>query len=152
MSTSTIPAFLDALADALAALPALASASVFSAPAGDSRPRVAIELGMDSDGNDEIEMNDAPMTMNGQRVEEYAVPGWTYATDPRAGETGIRAARDAAFALYAAVETYLNDYPTVGGTCVDADLERGKIRQPYGPEGHACFIDFTIRVRATKNP
>jgi len=146
MSTSTLPAVLTALQAALDGLSGLDGVSVFSGPAGDSQTLECVELGA------EIPMTSEPAAMNGLRKEEYSIDGSVFSIKPGAGETVIQAARTRAFAMYAYIETYLNDTPTIGGTCTDSNLEQSKVKQSYLPDGRMCAIEFTINVTAFVNP
>lgn len=146
MMTSTIPDFLDALVDALATLSALQRVTVTSGLPG---PTVALEevaIGY------QVEVDDQPLTMGGNRLETYTVSGHLSIEKPGAGEDAIRNARDRAFEIYAAIETYLNDYPTVGGTVLHAAMQRNQVRNNIALEGRLCEIEFDIQVRAAKNP
>jgi cell division ATPase FtsA len=146
MSTSTIPAFLNELVDTLATLEGLQQVTISSGLAG---PTVALEqvaIGA------QVEVDDQPLTMGGNRLETYTVSGELIIEKPGAGEDAIRNARDRAFEVYAVIETYLNDYPTVGGTVTHAQLQRNQVRNNIAMEGRTCEIDFDIHVRAAKNP
>lgn len=101
---------------------------------------------------EEVELADEPMTMGGNRLENYSVSGFLWVEKAGADETVIREARDRAFDIFAAIETYLNDTPTVGSTVLDADLEANSCKNMMSPEGRVCVIEFTVRVRAAKNP
>lgn len=146
MSTSTIPSVLDGLVDALALVAALSGVGIYSGPAGDSRGVDTIELGI------EVTIDETPMALGGTRLEKYALDCEVYSVNPGAKETGIRAARDSVFTLFAAIETYLNDNPTIGGLCLDADLAAGKLKQGYSPEGRHASLEFKINVQAVINP
>jgi hypothetical protein len=146
MMTSTIPDFLDALVDALATLSALQNVTIASGLAG---PTVALEevaIGY------QVDIDEQPRTMGGNRLETYSVAGHLAIEKPGAGEDAIRNARDRAFEVYAAIETYLNDYPTVGSTVLDAEIRAGQVRNNIAMEGRTCEIEFTINVRAAINP
>jgi len=146
MSTSTIPAVLDALVDALKAVPGLSGVGVFSGPAGDSGVVECIEIGS------EIQITESAAGMGGIRDERFDVEGSVFAIKPGASEAAIRAARDRAFDLFAEVETYLNDNHTVGGTCATTDISKGTVKQGYFQDGRICSIEFTVAVTSFVNP
>ncbi len=146
MSTSTIPAVLDALVAALALRSGLVGVGVWSAPAGDSKYLENIEFGA------EIDIDQSSVTMGGGRQETYRIDGGIGITKAGAGEDTIKAARDRCFALLAELEAYLNDNPTIGGTCMDADLDTGQMKQGYQTNGRTCSVEFAITVRAFINP
>lgn len=146
MSTSTIPAVLSGLVDALVLRAGLSGVVVLSAVGGDTRTVDTIELGL------EVDITEAPFTMGGSRLEEYDISGVVAAVRPGAGETVIRTARLRAFALFAEVESYLNDNPTIGALCLDTDIVSGKLRQGYGPDGRHAELEFKVHVKAIINP
>jgi hypothetical protein len=146
MSTSTIPAFLNELVDTLATLHGLQTVTVSSGRAGPTAALEQVAVGS------VVEVDDQPLTMGGNRLETYTVSGELIIEKPGAGEDAIRNARDRAFEVYAVIETYLNDYPTVGDTVVHAQLQRNQVRNNIALDGRSCEIDFEIQVRAAKNP
>ena len=145
MSTSSIPTVLDALVDALKLRPGLSGVGVFAAPAGDSGPVECLEF-------TEIELEEEARSMGGNRLESYTLKAAVFTISPGAGAVPAGKARERALAIVAEVETYMNDDPTIGGTCLDSDFISATIKQGYTPEGRVCQTEITIRVQAMKNP
>ena len=146
MSTSAIASLLDALVDNLSAVSALQGVVIMSGAAGPEIQPEQISLGLD------CTIEEARMTMGGNKMEEITVPGDLYVEKAGADEDTIREARDRAVEIFAAVETYLNDYSTIGGTVVDATLSLDKLSNVMSATGRVCVVEFTIYARAAKNP
>lgn len=145
MSTSTIPAVLDELRTQLTAVSALSGVTISTARLGTEDPPEAIVFA-------DVSMSEELMAMGQMRRETYTIDGMIYIQKPGANETAIKAARDRAFALFAAVETYLSDNPTINSKCLDSDIKAVKLTQAVAPNIRIAFIEFAIEVDATKEP
>lgn len=146
MSTSQIGTVLDAIRAGLVNVSALTGVAVYSG-------FVSLEEG----GLECIEFGKAtlqeePNTMGGNKLETWDVEFQLIGSKPWQGdtETTIKAARDRALALFAAVETYIND--TYTGSLPDAEITAGSLESGYGPEQRACLITGTLTIRYVKNP
>ncbi len=147
MSTSQIGDVLDALVDGLRARAVLSEVQVFSAPVS------LEESGLESIEFGDAELEDEPLAMGGNKTETWSVEcfcvGQAKSWDGDT-ETTIRSARDRTLALFAEVETYVND--TYTGSLPDVNVTAGKLESGYGPETRACRLTFTLRILAHKNP
>ncbi len=146
MSTSQVAVVLDDLRAGLVLVDALADVAVFSGP-------VAVdEAGLECVAFGDARLTEEPAAMGGTREERWTIDGEirilrAWETDT---ETTIAAARARALALFAAVETYIND--TYTGTLPDVSISDGELRQTYLPEGRVCSVLFSVLVTAFKNP
>jgi hypothetical protein len=151
-AVTTVPALLDALVAALAPLPGLAGVNVFSGPIADPKEEGVEFIKL---GTDEIEAEytyriGTPMQI---ATEEYEVPGVLLGVVSGTGETGIKAARDRAYALLGEVHDYLKANDTVGGAVRDARIVRHRAKQFIYDDKQRCTeIAFWIRVQAEFTP
>ena len=146
MSTSALGSALDSLIAGLDALAALEGVVVNSADISiEEGGTEAIVLG-------DCELEEVELTMGGGRLETWTVDGAIRITRPWAGttETTIKAARDRALAVFAALETYLND--TYTGSVPDITLQSATVNQYPDPEQRVCVVLFTLKIVNTKNP
>ena len=146
MTTSAIGSQLDAIRAGLAAVGGLSGVNIFSGVVG------VEEAGQEcvAFGNGTLE--EVELSMGGNRLETWQIGGEVYVVKPWAGttETTIEAARDRALAIFALVETYIND--TYSGTMPDVAVNEGEIENGYGTEGRWCLLSFGFKLRASKNP
>ena len=144
VTTSSIPAFLDALADQLAARADLVGVNVFSGPVNPTTAgRESIQL-------DSVEATQRGRAGNGGRNESYDASGLIYITRPTpSGQTeqSIRDCRDRAFAILAAIEAELRAGHTVKQTVRRAEITEYPLDQGAAPDGgRAARISFTVHV------
>ena len=149
-TASTVPACLDALKALLEAEPTLASCKVFTAGADPS------DMGTSSvvfHEPVEVECEYTIGTPMQLVSEEYDLGGVLEAVKAGGGEDTVKAARDAAYAVYASVCTVLSENDTVSGVVTDARITSHKMEQgAYEGEGRACRISFTVHCRAKFQP
>ena len=148
MATSQIAATLDTLRAALVDVTALAGVNIFSAP-----------VTLEESGTECVEFGDPNLTeevsaMGGSREETWKVEHcnvWVV-VQPWHGstETTIKAARDRALAIFAAVETHIND--TYTGSYPDVEITGGELLQRPGNDGRGCYLGFTLTIKNQKNP
>jgi hypothetical protein len=155
MAASAYPAFIDALASALIALPALSGVNVYTAavdPAdlGTESIMFAEEVGIDQE---QAAMSSADVN------EVFPVPGWItcFATMPQGADqvatinAAAKTARDAAFTILGAVTGYVRSNRTVAGTVLGAEVTSIKVTQGMAPEaqlGRWCAIQFVVEAEA----
>lgn len=146
MSTSAIGSALDALVDGLAARSGLSGVTVFSAPPSPE------EAGLEGIWFGDCELTEIEHADGGSRLETWKVYGETYVKKAWATSTEAtnRAARDRALALFAEVESYLND--TYTGSYPHATLSDADMIQNYGPSQRQCGLRFVIEIKNVKNP
>lgn len=147
MSTTAIGTILDDLVADWSALSALVGVNVFSGPVP-----VGEESGLECIVIGQASLDESPAAMGGTRLEEWHVDGEMYiaATWQSTTEATIKAARDRALELFAAVETYIND--TYTGALPDVEITAGTLTPAFTSEARTCWLSFTLRIRATKNP
>lgn len=146
MSTSAVGSVVDAIRAALILRSGLAGVNVFSGPVGFE------EAGQECIAFGNMRLIEEAASMGGNRSESWAVDGelrvvktWQGGTEPT-----IEAARDRALAVFAEVETHVND--TYTGALSDVGVTAGEIVQDYNPDGRICSLQFTLTVVAIKNP
>lgn len=147
MSTSAIGTVLDALRAALILRANLTGVQVYSAAVS------LEEAGLESIEFGDAELVEEELAMGGSKLETWDVEcALVGQAKPWQGDTEatIKAARDRALALFAEVETHVND--TYTGTYPHVVVAAGKLESGYGPETRACRLTFTLRVMAVKNP
>lgn len=146
MSTSAIGTILDAIRTALVARSGLTGVNVFTGgvPIEDAGLECIAFLG--------ATLDEAANTNGGNRLETWRVQGATQVIKPWQGTTeeSIKAARDRALAIFAELETHLND--TYKSELPVAEITDGELTQFYSPEGRMCDLSFTMTIRAVKNP
>lgn len=147
MSTSFYPALMDALTDGLAACAGLTEVNVFSGLVTQE------EAGLECIAFGEAEWNESPAAMGGVVEENFTVHGQLRAWQPWQGttEATIRAARDRAFAIYAEMEGYLADNPTLAGV-LGIEPATGDVENSFDPDGRYCDLSITLTVQAMKTP
>ena len=156
MATTTLPAFLDALAAALVLRAGLAGVAVFTCPV---RPEElgdeAIELA------DTVEVAQGRAAMSSTDVEEsYEVKGSvivfrTAKPGASAINTAAKAARDRATAIIEEVTDEVSGNATMSATVRDVTIAAQSWSQGYAPEnqlGRFCRIEFTLRCEAHVTP
>ena len=147
MSTSPLGTVLDDIRAALILRENLSGVNVYSGPV--TREEGGEECVWFGDAH----LMEAELAMGGKRSETWDVEGeaWTFAK-PWQGSTEetIKAARDRAFAIYAEIETHLND--TYTSQLPDVTLTSGDMRQGIETDGRGCAINFTMTVKTSINP
>ena len=147
MATSQIAATLDTLRAALVDVTALAGVNIFSAP-----------VTLEESGTECVEFGDPNLSeevsgMGGGRKETWKVGHcnvWVVQSWQGTTETTIKAARDRALAIFAAVETHIND--TYTGSYPDVEITGGELLQRPGNDGRGCYLGFTLTIKNQKNP
>lgn len=146
MSTSAIGTVLDALRTSLVARTNLSGVNVFSGPVS------AEEAGLECIAFGDADLTEVAFAMGGLRQETWTVEGETRVVAAWKGTTEltIAAARDRALAIFAELESHLND--TFTGGLPNAELTSARIAQNMNPEGRVCSLVFTLTITAVKNP
>ena len=147
MATSQIAAILDTLRAALVDVTALAGVNIFSAP-----------VTLEESGTECVEFGDPNLTeevaaMGGSREETWKVEHcnvWVVQPWQGTTETTIKAARDRALVIFAAVETHIN-YTYTGGY-PDVEITGGELLQRPGNDGRGCYLGFNLTIKNQKNP
>lgn len=134
------------LVDGLAALPALSSVHVNSAPI-DLSQATADQVAV-------LNIPDGNETWNGlgnrKRDETYTIEMAALAirdSDPVDVEVTIREARDAVYELYEAVEGYVRGNPHHGGVTIK-QLSGVNLTQGYQAQARWARLDWGVRVTA----
>lgn len=153
MATSSIPAAIDHLVTAARGLPAFAAPVVVCDGWPDQRGNTGIVIGVtpDDDTTDDLNMH-AELGAQAQ-WEEYDIPClvWSYVGG---GQEAMKTARDAAFVLYDALDTYLRQHRSLGDVLKSgtAYISRVAVAQtgnaPEAGEGRSCVLSFTIRCKS----
>ena len=145
MSTSSLGTVLDAIRAALILRSNLTGVSVFSGPVS------LEEAGQECIAFGDARLDENAMAMGGNRWEVWNIEGEIRIVKPWAGSTEqtIKAARDRALALFAEIETHVND--TYKGALPDVEVSSGSMEQWSG-EGRICRLLFTLQMKDDKNP
>jgi hypothetical protein len=139
MSTSAIRA-------ALIIRSGLSGVNVFTAPASDEDGgEESIEFG-------EATMDEDAFAMGGIRQEIWDVDGKITVAKPWQGgvELTFAAARTRVLAIWAELETHLND--TYTGAYPMVALTAAKLTYWSSDVGCLCEIEFTVQIQGQKNP
>lgn len=146
MSTAVVGTVLDSIRAGLIAVTGLSGVNVFSGPIPFE------EAGVECIAFGDARLNEEPAAMGGVREERWTVDGEIRVVKAWQGTTEqtIKAARDRALAIYAAVETYIND--TYTGSLPDASMSDGDLKQSYLPDGRVCSVLFSVLITELKNP
>lgn len=148
-TTTRIDALKIALADALAARPALSGVQVGSAFLGDQSLRESIQLA----GPDDITQEYAALGRSPLAVDEtLSLGGFVFVIRPGAGEDTIRAVRARAVALASEVEGTIRADPSLGAVVKWARFRASGMREGAHPDGRACLFDFTIEAFSRLSP
>ncbi len=148
MSTSAIGTSLDAIRAGLILRAGLSGVTVFTGPVPPE------EAGLECIAFGDAELTEVGAAMGGLRAETWQVSGEIRVVKPWQNggtETTIKAARDRDLAIFAELESYLNDTYSAGAY-PDASLTEGEMRQIFNPDGRVCSLLFTFSVTAVKNP
>lgn len=143
MSTSPVPAIIDAMVTALAASNDLIGVTVRSGPFDATGVTEVVQF-------DEIVFNDEQESMGmGNRALDFEVRGIVECVKHGAGETVIADARERAFEIMDAVEGILIS----GLSVTDTDLRYAEIRSgKYVPllvdGGHRGHLEFSVHLIA----
>ena len=149
-TTSTVPAYLAALRDALntrfAASPTFASVKAYAAPAGDPLPLEMVELF----GTDETQQWGA--LGNRRKTETYTVRGMIGAIlESGAGEDVADAARARVYAILAELEDQLRTDPNMAHTVYRSQLASANLTQGIADTGRWATLEITIDVYTELN-
>lgn len=151
-TTSTVPAYLVALRDALntrfAANPTFASVKAYAAPAGDPLPLEMVEL-VGTVGTEATQQWGA--LGNRRKVETYTVHGFIGALVAGAGEDVADSARSRVYAILAEVEDYLRTDPRVNATVMRSQLASANLLQDIEEGGRWAALMITIDVYTELN-
>lgn len=149
-TTSTVPAFLAALRDAMnarfAANPTFAGVQCFAAPAGDPLPLEMIEFW----GTDETQQWGA--LSNRRKVEQYTIRGFVGASvEAGAGEDVADQVRARAYAILAELEDQLRTDVNMAHTVYRCALASANLSQWIQDNGRAATLEITIDVYTELN-
>ena len=145
MSTA-IGTVLDAIRAALILRANLSGVNVFSGPVSWE------EAGVECIALGDARLDEEEMAMGGNRLEEWDVDGEILTQRPwqTTTETTIKAARDRTLALFAEVETHIND--TYTGSYPHVTVTAGSLSQQMSTDWRRCWLTFTLHIRNPKNP
>lgn len=137
-ATSVLPDLLDAIQTGLSGVAALAGVTVVSGPLdAEDLGREYIVLGV-NDPDITLPQRPGAQNMN-YRKEAISIPCELRANKPGKGEINIRAARDRAFKLFAAVEDWVRNNKTAGIPAVDA-LHITSVRIQQGADDKQRYV------------
>jgi hypothetical protein len=110
------------------------------------------EAGLECIAFGDARLNEEAASMGGNRMETWDVNGDIRVSKPWQGaiETTIKAARDRALAIFAELETHVND--TYTGTFPDVEVTAGELVPEYDTAGRVCWLRFTVQVQDIINP
>lgn len=152
MTTSRVPAAVDALLAILRAAPALSEVAIVDGPVGINLTQLQrIHVGWQPGGDAAVALEQS-FNAAGARTRNEAFTISCYA-EARAGDTDIKARRDEVFALVGEVETALRatnqapTAPTLNGTVLWAHLTAGDLTQLQS-EGSLAGLAFTVTCQA----
>jgi hypothetical protein len=143
-STTTLPAFLDALVATLSPYLAAMGVQVFSAPVDPESMGAASVTLCESQVQVQAEYPTIPMR---EALETYTVDGHIVVVAPGAGEAAIKAARDKAFAILASIASRFADDSTFG-VVRDSILRDWSLVQSPIPNARSCHLTFSVDARA----
>lgn len=143
MATSTVPAFLAALVDALAdPVETLGAAVHYGPPISDEHADyVAVAY---SENGAAVSAEQSAVTLQNGRNESYAVAGQVVAAS---GDTDMAATTERAFALFAVVEDALRADWTVDGTQTFAEVATYELTTAQTTNGAVAVVDFVVVAR-----
>lgn len=154
MATSTIPAAIDYLVTTVKALPAAAAPVIVSDGWSDQRGETGVVIGITPEDPDTRGVKSWAELGARAQWEEYSVPCVIWAR--RVGLDAMKQARDAAFALFDAIDTALRTPTgvTLGGvlkssTALVSDpvMTQTNTAEEAG-EGRICQIYFEVACRS----
>jgi len=146
VSTSAIGTILDAIVAGIDALGALDGVNIFSGPVlrMEEAGEEAVFLGDCRLTEVEMAMGSETWTIQGEVIT--AGKTWQGTT-----EQTIKASRDRTLAIFAALETYLND--TYTSPLPDVTVTSAELIPFLSPEiGRGTSLQFELTVKASKNP
>jgi hypothetical protein len=159
MSTTTLPAFMDALVTALQARIGLAGVNIYSGPVAPE------DLGSEGiEFAEEVSVEQTRAAMNSTDQEEtYTVGGSILVAKSFGASTSAvatinvaaKAARDRVAAILEEVTDQLATSDTMTGTVRDVRIASQTWRQGMAPEGQlgrVCWCEFTMEVTAHVTP
>ena len=142
---STIPAFIEAYAAALAAPVAALGAAAHDGPPISDEHLDYVAVGYSENGN-AAEAQQRAVTLQNGRQEEYLVACEACSLS---GDNNMKAARARAMALFECASTVLTGDWTVGGKVTFAEVDTYSLQQIQTKDGAVCVVDFTVAVRIT---
>jgi hypothetical protein len=152
VTTSRVPAAVDALLTILRAAPGLADVLIIDGPATTNLTSLRhVFVGWSPSGDAAVGLQQA-FNAAGARTRDEAFEITCYA-EARAGDTDMKARRDEVFALVGEVETALRatnetpTAPTLLGTVLWAHLTAGDLTQVQS-DGSLAGLAFTVTCQA----
>ncbi len=147
VKTSVIPDLKDAIVDGLAARPAFSGVQVLTEPPGQDARLTHLWLQQETS-------NRVWYSTGGVLAETGTVAFEIVATSDDIGETGSRAARDAAYALLGDVDIFTVTDPTLGGLVLRTKVltAEGEWGIPLDGAGRSHRITGTIEFEARLTP
>lgn len=152
MTTSRVPAALDALLEILRAAPGLSETAIVDGPPSvNLSPLQRLYVGWQPYGESAVTLEQA-FNGAGARTRDEAFQIACYA-EARSGDKDMKARRDEVFALVGEVETALRatneapTTPTLNGAVLWAHLTAGDLTQVQG-EGSLAGLAFTVTCQA----
>ena len=154
MATSTIPAAVDYLVATVTNLPAAASPVIVSDGWSNQRGDTGVVIGITPDDPDTQGSKSYAELGARAQWEEYAIPCVIWAR--RVGDQAMKQARDAAFALFDAIDTALRtpQGQTLGGVLrsatalVSSPVMTQTADAEQAGEGRVCEIYFEVACRS----
>ncbi|MFF8659463.1 hypothetical protein [Streptomyces huasconensis] len=153
MTTSRVPAAVDALLAILRASPALAGVSICDGPvAVNLTDRRRLYVGWAPGSEQAVELQQE-FASAGARTRDEVFSIACYA-EARAGDKDMALRRTAVFAIVAAVEAALRatvaapEAPTLNGTVLWSELTTGNLTQEQTQDGALAGLAFTVSCRA----
>lgn len=153
MTTSAVPAAVDALLAILRAAPALAEVRIIDGPPSvNLTERHRIYVGWSPGAEQSVDIQQSFASAGARRRDEDASIA-CYA-ETRAGDTDMSLRRTKVFELLAAVEVALRatdaapEAPTLNGTVQWAHLSAGSLVQEQNSDGALAGLAFTVTCRA----
>jgi hypothetical protein len=144
-TTTQLHVVKNALADALALLPALSGVQIGTAYLGDESALESIQF-RSPDRAVQNWVHEGRLT----REEEMTIDGVVWVVKPGKGETIIRAARGRAVELWAAVEGYLRGSTagvTIENTVLMVTTTAYGTEEGIHPQGRYCQLEFSITAK-----
>lgn len=152
MTTSRVPAAVDALLAILCAAPGLADVTVVDGPPATNLTNLRhVFVGWQPSADSAVSLTQE-FNAAGARTRDEAFVIACYA-EARSGDTDMQARRGEVFALLAEVETALRasnaapSAPTLNGTVLWAELTAGDLTQQQA-EGSLAGLAFTVTCQA----
>lgn len=153
MSTSAVPAAIDALLTLCRTSPSLADVAISDGPVTTdlSEPDRLFIGWAPEDTTAATSVQDFASAGARRRDEDFAILGYV---ESRSGDTDLQARRTRVYQVLAAIETLLRatdaqpDAPTLNQTVLWAHLTDTALSQPQTSDGALAGIRFTVTCRA----